>query len=54
MKSSARVVVIGGGVSCSMLYHLAKNGWSDLMLIERAELTSRSSWHVACLLHWAR
>jgi len=48
MKTSARVVVIGGGVvGCSVLYHLAKNGWSDVMLIERTELTSGSSWHAA-------
>ena len=48
MKSSARVVVIGGGVvGCSVLYHLAKNGWSDVMLIERTELTAGSSWHAA-------
>ena len=48
MKSSARVVVIGGGVvGCSVLYHLAKNGWSDVMLIERSELTAGSSWHAA-------
>ena len=48
MKSSARVVVIGGGVvGCSVLYHLAKNGWADVMLIERMELTSGSSWHAA-------
>ncbi len=48
MKSSARVVVIGGGVvGCSVLYHLAKMGWSDVVLIERQELTSGSSWHAA-------
>jgi dimethylglycine dehydrogenase len=48
MKTSARVVVIGGGiVGCSVLYHLAKNGWSDVALIERMELTSGSSWHAA-------
>ena len=48
MKTSARVVVIGGGVvGCSVLYHLAKNGWRDVMLIERTELTSGSSWHAA-------
>ena len=48
MKTSARVVVIGGGVSgCSILYHLAKNGWTDVLLIERKELTSGSSWHAA-------
>jgi glycine cleavage system aminomethyltransferase T len=52
MKSSARVVVIGGGGGCSVLYHLAKNGWSDVMLIERTELTAGSSWHAAgdCVL----
>ncbi len=48
MKSSSRVVVIGGGVvGCSILYHLAKNGWDDVVLIERTELTSGSSWHAA-------
>ena len=48
MKKSARVVVIGGGVvGCSVLYHLAKNGWADVVLIERMELTSGSSWHAA-------
>lgn len=48
MKTSARVVVIGGGVvGCSILYHLAKNGWTDVALIERQELTSGSSWHAA-------
>ena len=48
MKTSARVVVIGGGVvGCSVLYHLAKNGWNDVMLLERQELTSGSSWHAA-------
>ncbi len=48
MKASARVVVIGGGVvGCSVLYHLARNGWTDVMLLERQELTSGSSWHAA-------
>lgn len=48
MKSTARVVVIGGGVvGCSILYHLARNGWSDVALLERQELTSGSSWHAA-------
>ena len=48
METSARVVVIGGGiVGCSVLYHLAKNGWSDVTLLERQELTSGSSWHAA-------
>ncbi|MEM7223338.1 MAG: FAD-dependent oxidoreductase [Pseudomonadota bacterium] len=48
MKSHARVVVIGGGVTgCAILYHLAKMGWSDVVLLERKELTSGSSWHAA-------
>lgn len=51
MKSHARVVVIGGGVvGASTLYHLAKKGWSDVVLIERKELTSGSTWHAAGLL----
>ena len=41
MQSHTRVVVIGGGVvGCSVLYHLVKLGWSDVLLIERSELTS--------------
>jgi len=48
MESQARVVVIGGGVvGCSVLYHLAKAGWTDSLLIERSELTSGSTWHAA-------
>jgi dimethylglycine dehydrogenase len=51
MKTQARVVVIGGGVvGVSTLYHLAKKGWSDVVLIERKELTSGSTWHAAGLL----
>ena len=51
MKSHARVVVIGGGVvGVSTLYHLAKKGWTDVALIERKELTSGSTWHAAGLL----
>ena len=51
MKTTARVVVIGGGVvGVSTLYHLAKMGWSDVALIERKELTSGSTWHAAGLL----
>jgi dimethylglycine dehydrogenase len=51
MKSTARVVVIGGGVvGVSTLYHLARMGWSDCILIERKELTSGSTWHAAGLL----
>ena len=52
MKTSARVVVIGGGVvGASVLYHLTKLGWSDVMLVERAELTSGSTWHAAGGFH---
>ena len=52
MKSQARVVVIGGGVvGCSVLYHLAKHGWSDVVLLERDELTSGSTWHAAGGMH---
>jgi len=51
MKTTARVVVIGGGVvGVGTLYHLAKKGWSDVVLIERKELTSGSTWHAAGLL----
>ncbi len=51
MKTHARAVVIGGGVvGVSTLYHLAKKGWSDSVLIERKELTSGSTWHAAGLL----
>lgn len=52
MKDSARVVVIGGGVvGCSILFHLAKMGWKDVVLLERNELTSGSSWHAAGSFH---
>jgi len=48
MKTHARVVVIGGGVvGCSVLYHLAREGWTDAVLLESSELTSGSTWHVA-------
>ncbi|MBT5677401.1 MAG: FAD-binding oxidoreductase, partial [Rhodospirillaceae bacterium] len=51
MKTHARVVVIGGGVvGVSTLYHLTKKGWSDVVLLERKELTSGSTWHAAGLL----
>jgi dimethylglycine dehydrogenase len=51
MKSHARVVVIGGGVvGVSTLYHLAHKGWSDIVLVERSELTAGSTWHAAGLL----
>ena len=52
MKSSYRVVVIGGGVvGTSVLYHLAKFGWQDVCLIERSILTAGSSWHAAGGFH---
>ena len=48
MKSHARVVVIGGGaVGCSALYHLTRLGWTDAVLLERDELTAGSTWHAA-------
>ncbi|MEM7489898.1 MAG: FAD-dependent oxidoreductase [Pseudomonadota bacterium] len=48
MQDTARVVVIGGGVvGCSVLYHLAEAGWTDVLLLERSELTSGSTWHAA-------
>ena len=52
MKKHTRVVVIGGGVvGCSILYHLTKGGWSDVVLLERDELTCGSSWHAAGGMH---
>ena len=52
MESHAKVVIIGGGVvGCSILFHLAKFGWKDVILIERDELTSGSSWHAAGQIH---
>lgn len=52
MKSHYRVVVIGGGVvGASVLYHLAREGWSDVCLIERKVLTAGSSWHAAGGIH---
>jgi dimethylglycine dehydrogenase len=51
MKDKAKVVVVGGGVvGVSTLYHLARKGWSDVVLVERKELTSGSTWHAAGLL----
>ena len=48
MKSHARVVVVGGGVmGVGLLYHLALEGWSDVVLVEKGELTSGSTWHAA-------
>ena len=52
MESHARVVIIGGGVvGCSILFHLARHGWTDSVLLERNELTSGSSWHAAGQIH---
>lgn len=52
LPSHARAVVIGGGlVGCSILYHLCKLGWKDVVLLERDELTSGSTWHAAANLH---
>ena len=52
MKSHARVVVIGGGVvGCSVIYHLTRLGMQDVLLIERSELTSGSTWHAAGGFH---
>ena len=52
MKTHTKAIVIGGGVvGCSVLYHLAKAGWKDIILIERSELTSGSSWHAAGGFH---
>jgi dimethylglycine dehydrogenase len=52
MKTHAQAVVIGGGVvGCSVLYHLTKAGWTDVLLVERAELTSGSTWHAAGGFH---
>ena len=52
MKTTARAVIIGGGVvGASVLYHLAKIGWSDVVLLEKSELTSGSTWHAAGGMH---
>jgi len=52
MRTEARAVVIGGGVvGASVLYHLTKRGWNDVMLVERSELTSGSTWHAAGGMH---
>jgi dimethylglycine dehydrogenase len=48
MKSHARVVIVGGGImGVGLLYHLAREGWTDIVLIEKGELTSGSTWHAA-------
>ena len=51
VPTSARVVIIGGGViGCSVAYHLAKLGWKDIVLLERKQLTSGTTWHAAGLI----
>jgi dimethylglycine dehydrogenase len=52
MKSSAQAVVVGGGVvGASVLYHLAEAGWSDVVLLERRGLSAGSTWHSAGGMH---
>ncbi|MXQ07281.1 FAD-dependent oxidoreductase [Alphaproteobacteria bacterium GH1-50] len=52
MRTDAQAIVIGGGVvGCSILYHLTKMGWTDVVLLERSELTSGSTWHAAANIH---
>ena len=52
MRTHAQAVVIGGGViGCSILYHLTKLGWTESVLLERDELTSGSTWHAAANIH---
>ena len=52
MKREARAVIIGGGVvGASVLYHLTRNGWTDVVLVERKELTAGSTWHAAGGMH---
>ena len=52
MKTTTRVCIIGGCVvGCSVAYHLTKLGWTDVMLLERSELTSGSTWHAAGGFH---
>ena len=51
VPTKARVVFIGGGViGCSLAYHLAKLGWKDVVLLERKQLTSGTTWHAAGLI----
>ena len=51
VPTKARAVIIGGGVvGCSVAYHLAKLGWKDVVLLERKQLTSGTTWHAAGLI----
>jgi 4-methylaminobutanoate oxidase (formaldehyde-forming) len=51
MQNQARVVIIGGGITgCSVAYHLAKLGWTDVLLLDKGDLTSGSTWHAAGLV----
>ena len=48
MKSHSKVTIVGGGImGVSLLYHLTKEGWNDIVLVEKGELTSGSTWHAA-------
>ena len=54
LPETARAVIIGGGVSgCSIAYHLAKLGWTDVVLLERKQLTCGTTWHAAGLVRHA-
>ena len=51
IPGTARVVIIGGGViGCSVAYHLAQKGWKEIILLERKQLTSGTTWHAAGLI----
>ena len=51
LPKQAKVVIIGGGViGCSVAYHLSKLGWQDIVLLERKQLTSGTTWHAAGLI----
>ena len=55
IPKKARVVIIGGGVvGCSVAYHLSKLGWEDIVLLERKQLTSGTTWHAAGLINQLR